>query len=210
MTVKHYLHTALGLIGGLIITGCGAGGDDQGLEYAPNMYHSVPYEPLSQITDKDAGNAAEFLRSNDDDHGEYYNSNPLNPSEMTMRVPPANTVPRTKYLPYRIPKDSLTVAAAVENPLPDTEAILDDGEVLYERFCDHCHGANGLGAEEGSVGEVFAGVPSYTSAAVKNVSGGHIFHVITHGKGRMGAHGSQISAEDRWKIVRYVQTLQNQ
>jgi len=194
----------------LIITGCGAGGDDQGLEYAPNMYHSVPYEPLSQITDKDAGNAAEFLRSNDDDHGEYYNSNPLNPSEMTMRVPPANTVPRTKYLPYRIPKDSLTVAAAVENPLPDTEAILDDGEVLYERFCDHCHGANGLGAEEGSVGEVFAGVPSYTSAAVKNVSGGHIFHVITHGKGRMGAHGSQISAEDRWKIVRYVQTLQNQ
>ena len=34
--------------------------------------------------------------------------------------------------------------------------------------------------------------------------------VITHGKGRMWGHGSQISIEDRWKIVKYVQTLQKQ
>ena len=31
-------------------TSCGAGGDNQGVEYAPNMYHSVAYEPYSQIT----------------------------------------------------------------------------------------------------------------------------------------------------------------
>ncbi|MCA6073634.1 cytochrome c [Fulvivirga sp. 1062] len=211
MTVKNYLHTAFAFFSGLAMVACGASGNDQGLEYAPNMYHSVPYEPLSQIKDKDAGNAAELLRSNDDGHGEYYNSNPLNTSEMTMRVPPANTVPRGKYIPYRIPKDSLALAARiVENPIEDSEIVLKQGKELYERFCDHCHGAKGLGAEEGSVGEVFAGVPSYTSAALKDVSGGHIFHVITNGKGRMGAHGSQISVEDRWKIVRYVQTLQKQ
>ena len=40
---------------------------------------------------------------------------------------------------------------------------------------------------------------------------GHIFHVITKGKGRMGAHGSQIPAESRWKIVHYVkQVIQGQ
>ena len=39
---------------------------------------------------------------------------------------------------------------------------------------------------------------------------GHIFHTITHGRGRMNAHGSQIDIADRWKIVRYVQTLQQQ
>ncbi len=211
MTVKNYLHTAFAFFSGLAMVACGASGNDQGLEYAPNMYHSVPYEPLTQIKDKDAGNAAELLDSNDDGHGEYYNSNPLNPSEMTMRVPPANTVPRGKYLPYRIPKDSLELASRImENPLPDSEIIVKQGKELYERFCDHCHGAKGQGAEAGSVGEVFAGVPSYTSAALKDVSGGHIFHVITNGKGRMGAHGSQISVEDRWKIVRYVQTLQKQ
>ena len=30
-----------------------AGPDDPGTEYAPNMYHAVPYEPLNQIKDKD-------------------------------------------------------------------------------------------------------------------------------------------------------------
>ncbi len=199
----------------MLLTACGAGENDPGLEFAPNMYHSVPYDPLKQITEEGAGEYAELLDENSDEYGEYYNSNPLNKdamnSIMTMRTPPANTVRRDTYLPYRIPKDSLALAAAtVTNPLPDSEEVLKGGKELYERFCDHCHGAKGLGAEEGSVGEVFAGVPSYTSAAVKNVSGGHIFHVITQGKGRMGAHGSQISVEDRWKIVRYVQTLQNQ
>lgn len=60
------------------------------------------------------------------------------------------------------------------------------------------------------VGEVFKGVTPYNSRAVKDKPEGHIFHVITNGKGRMGAHASQVSVEDRWKIVRFVQTLQKQ
>ena len=194
----------------VLVAGCKASGDDTGLEYAPQMYHTIPYEPLTQIKDKDAG---EWLSSDEDGVGEFYNSNPNNPHEMTMRVPPANTVPRNAngWLPYRIPKDSLTLAAAtMKNPLDSSEAVLAQGKVLYERFCDHCHGEQGLGADKGSVGDVFKGVPAYNSAAVKDATEGHIFHVITQGKGLMGAHGSQISPEDRWRIVRYVQTLQQQ
>ena len=102
----------LAVFGGMILTACGAGDNDPGLEYAPNMYHSVPYEPLKQVVDKDKGEWAEFLDSNEDGYGEYYNSNPLNQegmdgSGMTMRTPPENSVRRDKYLPYRIPKDSL-------------------------------------------------------------------------------------------------------
>ena len=197
---------------GAALSACGAEGDDQGYEYAPNMYHAVPYEPLKQITDESAGTAAEWMDGNNDGHGEYYNSNPLNPYGMTMRVPPANTVPRSKggYLPYRIPKDSLQMASITKNPLPNTNEVLAEGQILYGRFCDHCHGGSGQGPDEGSVGAVFAGVPSYTSAAVVNATEGHIFHVITHGKGRMAPHASQIDVEDRWKIVRYVQQLQKQ
>ena len=40
---------------GLLLVGCKAEGNDQGLEYAPQMYHSVAYEPLSQITDESQG-----------------------------------------------------------------------------------------------------------------------------------------------------------
>jgi len=206
--MEKNLYTAFICISVLALTGCGAGENDPGYEYAPNMYHSVPYEPLKQVTDEEAGKWSELFSENEDNYGEYYNSNPLHVNEMTMREPPANTVRRDRFLPYRIAKDSLVQAAAVENPLPSSEEVLTEGRALYERFCDHCHGPDGQGATEGSVGEVFAGVPSYTSAAVVNVTGGHIFHVITQGKGRMGAHGSQISVEDRWKIVHYVQTLQ--
>ncbi len=207
------LRSALVLSLAIAVAGCGAGGDNQGLEFAPNMYHSVPYEPLTQITDEGAGEAAQFLSNTADGHGEYYNSNPLNPNRMTMRVPPANTVPRSKegYLPYRMHKDSLQLAArTLVSPFDsaNVQAILKDGEALYDRFCEHCHGSKGQA--DGLVAEKYPGVANLTGMAYQNITPGHVFHVITHGKGLMGAHGSQISPEDRWKISHYVKKLQNQ
>ena len=190
----------------LMLLSCSADKDNPGVEYAPNMYHSTPYEPLSQVTDKEIGS---WLDSNpDDNHGEFYNSNPYNPYGMTMRDPVPNTVKRSSYLPYRIPKDSLELAALIKNPLATTEEVLKEGKVLYTQYCNHCHGEKGMG--DGLVGIAYKGVTAYNSRAVKNRSEGEIFHVITHGKGRMWAHGSQVSIENRWKIVKYVQTLQQQ
>ena len=190
----------------LMLLSCSADKDNPGVEYAPNMYHSTPYEPLSQVTDKEIGS---WLDSNpDDNHGEFYNSNPYNPYGMTMRDPVPNTVKRSSYLPYRIPKDSLELAALIKNPLATTEEVLKEGKVLYTRYCIHCHGEKGMG--DGLVGIAYKGVTAYNSRAVKSRSEGEIFHAITHGKGRMWAHGSQVSIENRWKIVKYVQTLQKQ
>jgi mono/diheme cytochrome c family protein len=197
----------LGLSAAVLLTSCGAGGDNQGVEYAPNMYHSVAYEPYSQIVDEDAGR---WLTSIDypDGHAEFFNSNKWNLHRMNMREAPANTVSRNKngYLPYRIGKDSLAFASTIKNPLDSTAAIVGEGKVLYEMYCDHCHGAKGEG--NGKVSDKYAGVPNYKSDALKSISEGHIFHVITQGKGLMWAHGSQILPEDRWKIAKYVKTLQ--
>lgn len=210
MNIYKYLKFTFLFAAGAALTACGAGGEDPGLEFAPNMYHSVPYEGLSQITDENAGNMAELFDGNSDGHGEYYNSNPLNPHGMTMRVPPANTVQRSEdgYLPYRIHKDSLALAANLKNPLPETDEVLADGQMLYGRFCDHCHGGAGQG--DGLVAEVYPGVANLTGIAYQNITEGHIFHVITMGKGLMQPHGSQIRPEDRWKIALYVKSLQGQ
>jgi hypothetical protein len=89
----------IGITGVAMLASCGAGGDDQGTEYAPNMYHSVAYEPYSQITDWDAGR---WLTSIDypaatpggEGHAEFYNSNNFNPHRMNMREPAPNTVKR--------------------------------------------------------------------------------------------------------------------
>lgn len=206
------------IIVAVILAGCAAGPDDTGVEYAPNMYHAVPYEPLAQITDESAGawvNVLDPIMSYDDnrepdmDASEYYSSNPNNPFRMNMREPVAGTVKRGSSLSPRVAADDYETAAAIlMNPTDSSEAVVKQGKVLYERFCDHCHGSEGLG--DGDVGKVFLGVTAYTSASVIDKPGGHLFHVITNGKGRMGAHGSQISEEDRWKIVRYVQVLQKQ
>ena len=191
----------------VLMTSCGASGDNPGLEYAPNMYHSVAYEPYSQIVDEDAGR---WLTSIDypDGHAEFFNSNKYNQFRMNMREAPANTVSRNKHgwLPYRLGKDSLAFASTLTSPIDSTAAVVAEGKILYEMYCDHCHGAKGAG--DGKVSEKYNGVPNYKSDALKNITEGHIFHVITHGKNLMWAHGSQINPEDRWKIAKYVKTLQ--
>jgi mono/diheme cytochrome c family protein len=213
----------IGFSAAVLLAGCSASGDNQGREYAPNMYHSVAYEPLTQITDEDAGRWVTSIEYGDD-HAEFFNSNKLNPNHMNMRTPPANTVIRNAqgWLPYRISKDSLAYAArTLKNPLDSTAEIVSQGKVLYETYCDHCHGAKGTG--DGKVGagikvnepgkgdvqkSAYACVANLTADALKNITEGHIFHVITNGKGLMWAHGSQVSPEDRWKIAKYVKTLQ--
>lgn len=183
---------------------CKKNRNSPGLEYAPEMYHSEAYEPLSQIKDKST---------------DEYNSNPNNPYEMTMRVPARNTIKMSGFTPLsmsyekssivHIHKDSFELAGKIlKNPLPKTESVLADGKVLYLRYCSHCHGENGEG--DGLVGAVYKGVPSYKAGRVKMDTEGHIFHTITFGRNRMWPHASQISVNDRWKIVHYVQVLQNQ
>jgi mono/diheme cytochrome c family protein len=219
----------VGISAAALLTACGAGGNDQGTEYAPNMYHSVAYEPYSQIDDWDAGR---WLTSIDyplpdstyeNGHAEFYNSAWFNPHKMNMREPAPNTVSRNKqgWLPYRLGKDSLAFASTLKSPLDSTVTVLAEGKILYETYCDHCHGVKGGGDGKVASGEIkvevngemkqrsnYNGVANLKSDALKGISEGHIFHVITHGKGLMWAHGSQISPEDRWKIAKYVKTLQ--
>jgi mono/diheme cytochrome c family protein len=211
LKIKSLAMGALAMAG---LASCGASGDNPGREYAPQMYHSVPYEPLSQITDESQG---KWLSTRADERGEFYNSNPYNEHNMNMRVPAENTVPRRGdgLLPYRYPKDSVgstyyldLAARTLKNPLPETEDIAEQGRILYANFCVPCHG--GAGAGDGPVGMVYKGVPNFSGGRYAEMTEGHVFHVITHGQGRMWPYASQIAPIDRWKITRYVQTLQKQ
>lgn len=208
-----------------VLAGCSASGDHPGYEYAPNMYHSVPYDPFTQITDPNAGRwltSIDYpnMPGRDYGHSEFFNSNLFNTNRMNMRVPPANTVKRNSqgWLPYRLPNDTtgLRLANRVANPLESTPEVLAEGKRLYSIYCGHCHGSKGEGegkvaqgvAVEGLEKSAYAGVPNYKADALKSMTEGHIFHVITYGKGLMWPHGSQIVPEDRWKIAKYVKELQ--
>lgn len=199
ITISTYLMAIVGVSVGL--ASCSASGDYPGTEYAPQMYHSVPYEPLTQIKNEEEGM---WLSNREDGKGEFFNSNINNPNGMNMRDPVPNTVRRSNngILPYRLRVADLEGAALVENPVELSDEVLAQGGQLYIQYCSACHGAAGEG--DGKVGEVIGGVANLKGGAYLGLSDGHIFHVITHGKGRMGAHGSQMSIEKRWKIVHYV------
>ncbi len=203
----------------ILLAGCKAGGDNPGTEYAPNMYHAVSYETQSTIVNPEIGTT---VSTRVDGKGEYYSVNAYNPAG-SARLPVKGTIKRRYYpanvkmadsvkrdlMIYNIHRDSIDLAARVlANPLALNDQILEDGKVLYISYCSACHGENGQG--DGKVGAKYKGVPAYNKGRVAQVTGGHIFHTITHGKGRMWPHGSQINPIDRWKIVHYVQTLQKQ
>jgi mono/diheme cytochrome c family protein len=197
----HKFTLLAGLTAGLL--SCGSDPNDTGTEFAPNMYNSVGYEPMTQLQG---------------------DTNTINPYGMNMRLPVEGTVSRKRYtgadslkkaflaqelVSKTIPSDSISYSEALlKNPLAATPENIEAGKLQYERFCQHCHGEAGKG--DGLVAKAYKGVPVYSSDALKDVNDGHIYHVITHGKGRMWPHGSQISSENRWKIVLYVHELQKQ
>ena len=177
--------SALLLSLGLATTACTHDGNDPGVEYAPEMYESIPYDPLSQT---------------------HFNT--VNSFGINQRTPANGTVPRGKLTYFdHIPKDSVGIAErTLRNPFPYTKANLEEGKVLYTRICSHCHGAEGAG--NGPVGIKYKGVPNYTAGAYKTMNDGHIYHVIQWGRNRMMPHGSIVNPEERWKIAMYVRVLQ--
>lgn len=187
---KLGLGLATVIMGGALLTSC-HDANDPGTEYAPQMYDSVPLEPLKQVV------------------GEKGPLNPYNPQGIHERVPPQGAIPRGKlaFFTHISPDDLVRAETQLVNPLRPTPANLADGKVLYERYCQHCHGEAGDG--QGLVGVKFKGVPNYQTGAYKTMNDGHIFHVIQYGKGRMMPHGSQVNPEERWKIALYVKVLQN-
>jgi mono/diheme cytochrome c family protein len=154
-----------------------------GVEYMPDMYRSPSYETNAMTT---------FLGD----------------SVMANRLPVPGTIARG-YMPYTLTNDSTGYGLAgrtLHNPLPNTPQIVEEGKVIYGKFCIHCHGATGQG--DGKVGIKLGGMPHYDDAAHKDLPEGKMFHSITYGKNLMGSHASQLSVEDRWKVIRFVQTLQ--
>lgn len=122
----------------------------------------------------------------------------------SVLVPPENTIARG-HRPYRIqtPEEA---EAQLTNPLPNDHATVMRGQKVYNIYCIACHGERGLG--DGPIVNPYPIPKSLQSEAMLKWKDGHIFHVITKGQGVMPSYAQQISAEDRWAVIRYVRVLQ--
>jgi mono/diheme cytochrome c family protein len=140
---------------------------------------------------------------------ETYSPNPNFTDGITMQPPVPGTVPR-EMIPYQFTKtfdEQQRAGRELVNPFQPTADILERGKAQYTIFCVDCHGASGKGDGHLITSKLFPAQPaSLVGEFVQSKPDGEIFHVITLGSlsGLMGAHGSQIKPEDRWKIVTYV------
>ncbi|HET6244772.1 MAG: cytochrome c [Bacteroidetes bacterium] len=140
------------------------------------------------------------------------------PDSITVRQPVAGTIPysnsvqeRFNNMPYPFPNTAEGYEAAganLKNPLELNEATLAEGKRLYTNYCMMCHGENGKGDGILVQREKFPPPPSYISDQIINLPEGKMFHTVTFGKGLMGSHASQLTKIQRWKIIHYVQKLQ--
>ncbi len=146
-----------------------------------------------------------------------YSPNPVFSNKMTNQLPAEGAVPRGK-MPF--PYKGATVAdraqnqalAGIEllNPVPADEQAVQEGKIQFGIFCSDCHGTGGKGDGHLYTSKLFPAKPtSLVDAYVQNKPDGEIYYVITMGSisGLMGPHGSQITPENRWKIIHYLRHL---
>ena len=114
-------------------------------------------------------------------------------------------------MPYKYPNtnegyEDAKVYLTNPNDFSDSLTHIEEGKELYKMFCTSCHGDKGDGQGQLVLNEKILGVPSYNDPG-RIITEGSIYHVIMHGKGIMGSHASQLTEDERWKIVSYVQQL---
>ncbi len=93
------------------------------------------------------------------------------------------------------------------NPTPDTPATVVAGRALYEANCAICHGPRGLG--DGPAAFTLNPRPVNLQLHVPQHAEGEVHYWISEGVVGTGmpAWKEQLSDEQRWQIVRYLQAL---
>jgi mono/diheme cytochrome c family protein len=186
----NFRFTVIALFVALIgLVACNKDKTTPGYEYMPNMYRSPSFKT--------------------------YEANP-NVSNGAMALPVVDgTVPRG-YFTYMNPntpegyQNSLTQTEYPSKFSNISEEDFAEGKRQYEIYCSVCHGDKGEGNGVLVKNEKIVGVPSYSSASRPGLTPVSIYHVITYGKGIMGAHAAQVLPTDRWKVVHYVESLRSE
>ena len=192
--MKRLTYLTAFAIAALIITVSSCDSKRQpGKVYMPDMAYSRAYETYA-LRDSTIFTMA----TADAGHKIYYNGQSVN-----------GTMKRGELAPYTVPNDSnglLNLSSLVKNPLaPLTKPDSLEASRLFNINCAVCHGAkaeaNGpVAAKIGGVKSIIAASPGY--------SDGRIFHIMAYGQGNMGSYASQLSREQRWRIIQYIRTLE--
>ncbi len=165
--------------------------------YMPDMAYSRAYESYA-----DHSNLAE--------KGINYNNRPVE-----------GTISREEEMPFHIPKDAAgdttnyTASKLVKNPYDTLSTSQhEEAERLFLVNCGICHGANlkGNGPLYKDGNGPYAAKPAALvgDAKYEAMPDGQMFYSIAYGKNLMGSYASQLSRKQRWMIIAYIKSKQEE
>ena len=168
----------------LILIGCDNSEKSPGYDYFPDMAYSRAYEA--------------------------YGYNSVFEDSLQALYPVKGTVPRG-FQPFHYPFTNEGYEAAgneLTNPLQPTMENINEGKYYYDIYCNVCHGPGGEGNGSIVLREKFPPPPSYLIEPLLSLPDGKMYYSIYHGKGLMGSYASQLNAEERWKVILYINSMQ--
>jgi mono/diheme cytochrome c family protein len=164
---------------------CDRDKNNPGYDYFPDMFYSRAYET--------------------------YAPNPNFADGKTLQAPVEGTISRDAELyPFMKTDGDLKKAAKIKNPIGKDTAVISRGKTVYTNICAQCHGDKADGKGHLFVSGKYPFPPAnLLLQKTVNRTEGEIFHIITVGIGVMAPHQIIVKPEDRWKIVLYLKSIQN-
>lgn len=130
----------------------------------------------------------------------------------TFQEPVAGTLARgeKRFDFAATPEDAIRAGEELTNPHAapeDLQASADRGAVVFQTFCNSCHGGDGAG--NGPVAmRGFPPPPSLLTGKSRDMKDGQLFHVLTFGQNSMPPFAVQLPPGRRWDVINYVRRLQ--
>jgi mono/diheme cytochrome c family protein len=185
------------------VVSCGGPKRKPGKTYMPDMAYSRAYESYPNLdpevfTDADSAAGAKI----------YYD-----------RKPVPGAVKRGQMGVYHGSNDSVGIQASTgnTNPLSDsmmTPALKTESQRLFLIYCAICHGekldGNGPLWTAAKLSGMPANLMDQTKFGRSIYSDGRVFHSITYGKNLMGGYASQLNNKQRWMVVNYIRSKQDE
>jgi len=145
-----------------------------------------------------------------EDRALYFGKKPGPSTGNAATNPPGAAAPAATGAPGQTSSGGALYPDDVDTfPFALTKDDLTRGQQRYDIFCSVCHGKTGYG--DGMVARRGFNKPApanYHQDRLRQAPVGHFFDVMSNGWGAMPAYASQISVEDRWRIIAYIRALQ--
>ena len=106
--------------------------------------------------------------------------------------------------------DRLDAEERLTNPLPPSPQVLEQGQWLYDLYCNVCHGLEGRA--DGVVGEKHFSnsMPFLDTPYIQSYADGYMYSIIREGGYLMPGYAEVMSPTERWMLVHYLRTLADQ